>query len=160
MLNKVPKDVVGGDTNVDTSAVQTVNSSLQQHVNDPKSGSQALNSALSSANAVSVSKGFSFACVNNPSSASAYTESFAQLCINAANSGNPVYATKTVASFSLSIVFLVVTGNVAVAKTCASAFTSYIISAGGCSEFVVVIIQTFIQITVSLTTRTSVTIFG
>jgi hypothetical protein len=119
-----------------------------------------LSSAISSSNAVSVSKGFSVAVASNPSSATAFTNSFAQLCVNAANSGDVTFATKTVASFSLSIVFLVVTGNTAVAKTCASAFTSYIISAGGCSEFVVVIIQTFIQITVSLTAKTTVNIFG
>lgn len=160
IIDNLPSDIVPDGTSVDTAVVQDVNSSLQQNENDPSSGAEALNSALSSATAVSVSKGFSTAVVSNPSAASAYTNSFAQLCINAANSGDVTYVTKTVSSFSLSIVFLVVTGNVAVARTCASAFTTYIISAGGCSEFVVIIIQTFIQITVSLTSRTTVNIFG
>ena len=160
VLGNVPSDIAVGGTTVDTGVVQDVNSSLQQNVNDPKSGSQALSSSLSSANAVSVSKGFSVAVANNPASATAFSNAFAQLCVTAAQSGNAAFATKSVASFSLSIVFLVVTGNVALAKTCASAFVSFVTTAGGCSDFVVVILQTFIQITVSLTTKTTVNIFG
>jgi hypothetical protein len=155
----LPSDIVPGGTSIDTSTVQQVNSSLQENVNDPSSGAQALSSSLSSSNAVSVSKGFSLAVASEPSSAVSYTNSFAQLCINAANSGDVSYVTKTVASFSLSVSFLIVTGNVAVARTCANAFTSYVVSAG-CSDFVVVIIQTFIQITVRLTSKTTVNIFG
>ena len=96
----------------------------------------------------------------NPSKATQFSNSFAQLCINAAQTQDTTFVLKSVASFSLSLVFLVSTGQQEVAKTCASAFTSYIISAGGCDQFVVVLIQSFIQITVSIASNTQVVLFG
>lgn len=121
---------------------------------------QALSSAVASSSAVSVAKGFSSAVTSSSAKATAYSNSFAQLCINAAQSQDVTFVFKSVSSFSISLVFLVVTGQQAVAKTCAQAFTSYIINAGGCDQFVVVLIQSFIQITVSIASNTQVTLFG
>jgi len=160
VVEDLPSDIVSDGTSVDTSVAADVENSLQENEDDPDGGADALDSALSSANVVTVSKGFSRAVASNPSSASALSESFAQLCIRAAKSGDVTFVKKSVSSFSLSLVFLVINGNTSLARTCASSFTSFIVSSGGCSEFVVVIIQTFIHITVNLTTKTSVTIFG
>lgn len=127
---------------------------------DPNKGAQVLSVAISNASAVSVSKAFANAVTFSSAKASAFSESFAQLCINAVQSQNIAFSFKCVSSFSVSIVLLVVTGQTAVAKTCVSSFTAYIIQQGGCATFVTVIIQTFIQVIVSISAPTATFIFG
>ena len=162
VVDKLPKQITGSneDTAIDTSAAQSVASDVLSNVDDPKAGASALSSAVSSSTATSVAKGFSSAVASTPSKAPQLSHGFAQLCINVAQSSNVVLLTKCVSSFSISIVFLVVTGEVAVAKTCVQEFTSFIISSGGCSEFVAVILQIFVQITVTLVSPTKTILFG
>jgi len=111
---------------------------------------QTLSNALASSNAVSVAKGFQLAVKQNEANATPFANSFAQLCINAAKSGSQVQVVKSTSCFALSIVFLVSTGNVKAATTCASAFASTITSAGGCSEYVTIILQVFLSITINV----------
>ena len=157
-INGLPSNISGGG--IDPGIVNKTTNDFINTGGDPNKGAQVLGSAISSASAVSVSKAFATACTYSSAKASAFSESFAQLCINAVQSKDVVYSFKCVSSFSVSIVLLVVTGQTAVAKTCVSSFTTYVIQQGGCATFVTVIIQTFIQVIVSISAPTATFIFG
>lgn len=120
---------------------------------------QTLNSAIARSNAVSVAKGFSTAVVSHPAAAPTLSQSFAQVSIQAAQSGSTTTVVKSVTSFAVSIVFLVVNDQQELAQTCVQSFSSAIVSAGGCNEFVLLIIQTFISITVTVFAKQVIT-FG
>lgn len=160
VVKNLPANVTGGgNTTVDAAVVNSVNTQLLNTAGDPKSGAQALNQSIATSNAVSVAQGYAQAVATASAQATVITHSFAQLCINAVQTQNIAFSLKCVSSFSLSIIYLVVIGETTVARTCVTAFTSYIIQQGGCAQYVNIIIQSFIQIIISIGANVSTYVF-
>jgi hypothetical protein len=144
----LPEDL---DQEFDPEASAALNGDLASaaEAEDEETATESLTNTIQEASVTTVSKAFSVTVLKFPSRATFFSRSFGKLCVNAATSGDITFVVKCVTSFSVSVVYLVYAGQAELARTCVASFTRIIV-VEECGPAVVIIIQTFISITVRL----------